>query len=104
MSKVYLLQNQHKQLLGKNSEWLDGCNPAALFRTVHKDEAINQQFEAGSKDYSLRIGLLMCDVNAKKHPVIEPDDLPEVIAEAESDLQETEQSDTSEAEPKRLFS
>lgn len=80
MNKVFLLQNQNKQLLGKNGEWLDGRNPVALYRSLHRDEAINQQFEMGSKDYNLRIQLLLCDTTPKKQPIIAADDLPELKA------------------------
>lgn len=86
MEKVFLLQNQHKQLCGKSGDWLDGRNPTALFRSAHKDEAINQQFEAGSKDYSLRIHLLECELNAKRQPIIEAEDLPPLTPKASADL------------------
>lgn len=82
MSTVFLLQNQHKHILGKGGDWLDGRNIIGLYRTAHKDEALNQQFEAGSKDYSLRIHILECELNSKKQPIIAADDLPEPIAEA----------------------
>lgn len=82
MSTVFLLQNQHKHILGKSGDWLDGRNVIGLYRTAHKDEAINQQFEAGSKDYSLRIHILECELNSKKQPIIAADDLPEPIADS----------------------
>lgn len=94
MSTVFLLQNQHKHLLGKSGDWLDGRNVIGLYRTAHKDEALNQQFEAGSKDYSLRIHILECELNSKKQPVIADEDLPEPIADPVVELTEelTEES------------
>lgn len=88
MSTVFLLQNQHKHLLGKSGDWLDGRNVIGLYRSAHKDEALNQQFEAGSKDYSLRIHILECELNSKKQPIIADEDLPEAIVEPVVELTE----------------
>ena len=51
MSELFILQNQDNLFLGKQNNWLDGRDPGALFKTIHKDEAINQMFEASSRDY-----------------------------------------------------
>ena len=90
MSTVFLLQNQRKQLLGKSGDWLDGRTPTTLYRSAHKDEALNQQFEAGSKDYSLRITMIVCELNTKKQPIIAADNLPEAISEATLEMAEGE--------------
>ena len=73
---MYILQNQQQFFLGKSGEWLDGREPALLFRCEFKDEALNQLFEANSRDHSLRIQLLECEANAKKHPAIPAEALP----------------------------
>lgn len=85
MAMLYILQNQHGYFLSKQGEWLDGRQPNALYRTSHKDEAINQQFEAGSKDYSLRIQSLNVDANAKGLPIIPSDQLPDPQSSVETD-------------------
>ena len=90
MSTVFLLQNQRKQLLGKSGDWLDGRTPATLYRSAHKDEALNQQFEAGSKDYSLRITMIVCELNTKKQPIIDADSLPAAIGEPVLDIDPSE--------------
>ena len=90
MSTVFLLQNQRKQLLGKSGDWLDGRTPATLYRSAHKDEALNQQFEAGSKDYSLRITMIVCELNTKKQPIIDADSLPAAISEPVLDIDPSE--------------
>ncbi len=77
MTQVFLLQNQDKLLLNKQGEWTDGSDLRALFRTVHKDEAINQMFEASAKDYTQRVHLLPCDTNDKGQPLIADDQLPD---------------------------
>ncbi|WP_299594050.1 hypothetical protein [uncultured Microbulbifer sp.] len=73
MSHVYVLTNQHQQFLSKSNEWIDGRENNKLFRTEHKDVAINQMFEANTRNVSLRIELLECPLDTKKHPQV-PDD------------------------------
>jgi len=90
VSTVFLLQNQRKQLLGKSGDWLDGRTPATVYRSAHKDEALNQQFEAGSKDYNLRITMMVCELNTKKQPIIDADNLPEAICQAALQIDENE--------------
>ncbi|WP_078082691.1 hypothetical protein [Microbulbifer mangrovi] len=105
MSQVYVLTNQHQQFLSKSNEWIDGRESTKLFRTEHKDVAINQMFEANTRDVTLRIELLECALDTKKHPQIPADALsdepilaPEKIIAA-GDPDELPQPDPSEAPP-----
>src|SRR5690606_29902563 len=82
MSDVFILQNQDNLLLGKNKEWLDGRDPGSLFKTLHKDEAINQMVESSSKDYTQRIKVLCCSVNEKGLPIIDAELLPPPLPKA----------------------
>ncbi|MFA0810451.1 hypothetical protein [Microbulbifer epialgicus] len=84
MSHVYVLTNQHQQFLSKSGEWLDGREPNKLFRSEHKDVAINQMFEANTRDVSLRIELLQCELNTKGHPLVPEDSLAD-ISETQGD-------------------
>lgn len=68
MTTVFVLQNQHQQFLSKQQTWVDGRDAALLFRTEHKDEAINQVFEVSSKDYTLRVTPLRCSLNERGVP------------------------------------
>ena len=77
MSHVYVLTNQHQQFLSKSNEWIDGRESTKLFRTEHKDVAINQMFEANTRNVSLRIELLECPLDSKKHPQIPAEALSE---------------------------
>ncbi|WP_444887561.1 hypothetical protein [Microbulbifer sp. JMSA008] len=77
MSHVYVLTNQHQQFLSKSGEWLDGREPNKLFRSEHKDVAINQMFEANTRDVGLRIELLQCALNPKAQPLIPEEALAE---------------------------
>lgn len=71
---MFILQNQDGYFLSKSGEWLDGREPTSLFRTLHRDEAVNQLFEINSQDYSLRITIVSCEQTPKKLPII-PDEL-----------------------------
>jgi hypothetical protein len=77
MSHVYVLTNQHKQFLSKNSEWIDGRDSARLFRSEHKDIAINQMFEANTRNVNLRIELLQCPLDSKAQPQVPVESLGE---------------------------
>lgn len=76
MSELYILQNQDKLFLGKQKDWLDGRDRNSLYKTPHKDEAVNQRAEISAKDYTQRISLLICPVDERGLPVIDPEDLP----------------------------
>ncbi len=76
MSELYILQNQDKLFLGKQKDWLDGRDRNSLFKTPHKDEAINQKVEISAKDYRQRISLLQCPLDERGLPVIQAEDQP----------------------------
>ncbi len=76
MATIFLLQNQHKSFLNKQGEWCDGREAASLYRTVHRDEALNQMIEVNSRDYTLRIKILECETNDRGLPLLKDEDLP----------------------------
>ncbi|MFC6633737.1 hypothetical protein [Microbulbifer taiwanensis] len=80
MSHVFVLTNQHQQFLSKSNEWIDGREVNRLFRSEHKDVAINQMFEANTRNVSLRIELLQCELNDRGQPQIPADALGEMSA------------------------
>ncbi len=71
MSIVYLLQNQHDHYLNRAGEWVNGDGAASLFRTAHKDEAINQKVESSVKQIDQRIRVVEAELDEKRHPVVE---------------------------------
>ena len=107
MSQVYVLTNQHQLFLSKSNEWIDGRENTKLFRTEFKDVAINQMFEANTRNVALRIELLECALDAKKHPQIPADALSaEPLFSGDSgeeagDPDELPQPDPSEAPPQQ---
>ncbi len=86
MSELFILQNQDKLFLGKQNQWVDGRDLNALYKTAHKDEAVNQMFEASSKDYTQRIKVVSCQANEKGLPTLDPDTMPEPLPKPGKDL------------------
>ena len=74
--RLYLLQNQDKYFLGKNNEWVDGTDLKELFKTPHRDIAVNQLFEVNAQDYTQRIQVLDCTVAGNNQPVIPAEVMP----------------------------
>ena len=76
MSQIFILQNQDKLFFGKSKEWVDGYDANAVYKTVHKDEAVNQMFEITSKDYKQRVKIVICELDEKALPVIDSEIMP----------------------------
>lgn len=57
MSSIYILQSQDDLFLSKSGEWVSGDDSKILFRTQHKDEAINQKVELTVKQPELRVNI-----------------------------------------------
>lgn len=89
MNQIYLLQNQHKLFLSKHNEWLDGRDLGSLYKTRHKDEALNRLFEVNAKDFSQRIHLLDCAMKPNGLPLIDPEQLPPPLEKAPAQVNET---------------
>lgn len=94
MSELFILQNQAKLFLGKQNNWVDGRDLNALYKTPHKDEAINQMVEVSSKDYTQRIKIVPCAPNDKGLPLIDPAILPEPLPKVGKDLLAPLEADT----------
>lgn len=110
MNQTFILQNHDNHFFGKNKEWLDGYDASSLYKTIHKDEAINQMVEISSKDYKQRVKIITCDLDEKGLPIIDiaimPAPLPKApkaaknsdIPEAIIDLFATEAADVDSEE------
>lgn len=82
MSEVYIIRNQDQLYLSKQGEWVDGSDSQSLFRTAHKDEALNMKVELSVRDPKLRLNLVTVVLDEKGHlalrgseaasPVIDP--------------------------------
>lgn len=65
MNTVFAIKNQHGLYLNKHQEWVDSHDSQSLFRTTHKDEAINTVFEMSSRDIYVRAEVIACAVDEK---------------------------------------
>ena len=100
MSKLFVVQNQHGLYWGKGTHWVGGEDNQRVYRSRHRDDAINLVFELSSKDVELRAQVLECELDHRDQPVVTPAD-PEVVARfapppVESD---TSADDNEKAEP-----
>ena len=96
MSEVYVVKNQDGYFASKQKAWVDGRDPKVLFRSPHKDEAINMVFEVSSKDIYVRAIAELVELDDKKHPIVEvtaPEPEPELEAEEDSISEQTSMLD-----------
>lgn len=70
MTCVFVVKNHLGLYLSKQQEWVDGSDSHALYRTAHKDEAINTVFEVSSRDMYLRAEAMACECDDKGNPVV----------------------------------
>jgi len=82
MTQTFILQNHDKLFFGKNKEWVDGYDANAVYKTLHKDEAVNQMFEITSKDYKQRVKVISCELNEKALPIIDSEIMPAPLPKA----------------------
>lgn len=90
MSQVFVIQNQHGHFFGKQKDWVDGRDRRLLYRTPHRDEAVNHVFEQSSKDIELRASVLECELDDNAQPQVEAG--PPLLKEAEDSVADTPES------------
>ena len=91
MGTIFVIQNQYGHYLNKQSEWVDGRDKRTLYRTVHRDEAVNTVFELSSKDVALRAAPLECEVDENNHPKVEAG--PAMFAPQPQDAEDDEMAE-----------
>ena len=104
MKEVFVISNQQGLFLGKQGQWLDDSEPAAAWRSPHRDVALNHMIENNAREIEQRLVLLQCPLNDKDIPLLgdaeparrsapvtfdEPEAAPPEDEEAESVLEET---------------
>lgn len=99
---VFVVKNQQGLYLNKQQEWVDGLDSQSLYRTRHRDEAINTIFEVSSRDIYLRAETLVCTLDGKNNPVLASAEPATAVSktktsvdepvEPESDLDATEEA------------
>lgn len=83
---VFIVKNQAGLFLNKQQEWVEGGDRQTLYRTAHRDEAVNTVFEVSSKDVYLRAEVVACPVDSKGQPLPQGADL---LTEAELPTEES---------------
>jgi hypothetical protein len=68
---IYVIRNQNQHFLGRHGEWLDGSHVPALFRTDHRDVAVNELVEVNLRDFDLRGEILACESDDDGYPIVE---------------------------------
>jgi len=68
---VFVIRNQNGHYLGRNGEWLDGSHVPGLFRTEHRDVAMNELVEVNLRDFDLRGEIVGFEAEAGDYPVVE---------------------------------
>lgn len=71
MKTVFVIRNQNGHYLGRHGEWLDGSHVPALFRTEHRDVAVNELVEVNLRDFDLRGEVVGFEGVEGDYPVVE---------------------------------
>ncbi len=71
MKTVFVIRNQNGHYLGRHGEWLDGSHVPALFRTEHRDVAVNELVEVNLRDFDLLGEVVGIDGVEGDYPVVE---------------------------------
>jgi len=69
---VFVIHNQHGLYLTRQNEWVDGHDPAPLFKAAFRDVALNTLIELNAKDIELRGVIIEVEVNDKGLPRVVP--------------------------------
>lgn len=76
MTEVFLLKNQNGDYLEKSGEWVNPAQSKTLFRTPHRDEAINQKVELAVKNAELRVQIATGKVSPEGKLLLKESDAP----------------------------
>jgi len=76
MSKLYLIVDQYNHFLEKSGEWTDTLRTNQVYRTIHKDEALNELLELNAKHIEFRLRIIEANLTEKGLEPLEP--LPKI--------------------------
>ena len=65
---VYIIQSEAGKFLDKDLAWVTDADAGCLFRTPHKDVALNQLVEINTRDISLRARVVTCETDDRGRP------------------------------------
>jgi hypothetical protein len=70
MKEVFVICNHDGLFLGKQGQWLDESEPALVYRTPHRDIALNHLIEVNARDIEQRLVMMQCPLNEKDVPLL----------------------------------
>jgi len=70
VASAFVIRNQLGQYLSKKEDWVSGRDASSIFFKTYYDEALNQLFEANTKDINLRGKVCEVELDEKKRPLI----------------------------------
>lgn len=79
MDKLYVIQDRHGRFLSRREEWVEPASRETLFRSEHKDLALNTLFELNTRDVNLRAVVVEVDCDEQGRPLtasLPPPELP----------------------------
>lgn len=68
---MFVIKNNSGHYLSKSNDWVDGSNGAEIFRSPHKDIALNTVFDQTSKHIELRAKVVEVEIDEKGLPIVE---------------------------------
>lgn len=100
MRKAFIITNQYGHYLGKQREWLSGNDRRQLYRSEHRDDAVNTVFEMSSKDFDLRASIDECELDEQGQPRVTAVEGPDVASSEASEASASETNKTEEPNSK----
>lgn len=79
VDSVFVIQHRDGSFLSRQHEWVNASEPQAVFRTPHRDLAVNELFELTARHTELRARVVQVQTNARGLPmlhVVAPPDFP----------------------------
>ena len=79
MDQVFVIQNAAGQFLDRHGAWVGPEQAASLYRSTHRDLALNELFEATAKYSELRATVVAAPASSRGVPLVAdlpPPDIP----------------------------
>ncbi|MCK5880278.1 MAG: hypothetical protein KAG18_00305 [Sinobacterium sp.] len=70
---VYVIKNQQALYLNKQHIWVSAKEVKSVYRTEHRDEALNTLIEVNAKDIAVRGEIIKVVLNENKQPELATD-------------------------------
>jgi hypothetical protein len=70
MNSVFVIQNQQGQFLSRHKEWVDNTQIQAVYKTPHRDLAVNEWVELTARDIAARARVVAVDTTSKGLPLL----------------------------------